>query len=86
MFFDANSFFCVDSAQTFFLKRLSLTVCLRGGHPVFPAVESSMEQPKEFTTVLSVSFLILTAMYIPVAAGGYHMLAYGLFPGRLELD
>jgi hypothetical protein len=44
-----------------------------------------MEQPKKFTTVLSVSFLILTAMYIPVAAGGYHMLAYGLFPGCLEL-
>lgn len=46
-----------------------------GGNVVFPHVESSMQDPKNFTKVLKYSLIFVVALYAAVATAGY--LAYG---------
>ncbi|KAK9158827.1 hypothetical protein Scep_005401 [Stephania cephalantha] len=43
------------------------------GHPVFPNIYSSMEQPSHFSAVLVYSFIICTLLYAGVAICGFTM-------------
>ncbi|KAK9168390.1 hypothetical protein Syun_000530 [Stephania yunnanensis] len=43
------------------------------GHPVFPNIYSSMEQPSHFSAVLIYSFIICTLLYAGVAICGFTM-------------
>ncbi|PNH00569.1 Vacuolar amino acid transporter 1, partial [Tetrabaena socialis] len=51
------------------------------GHGVFPAIQKSMKNPKEFPQVLNVAYLVVAALCTLMGAAGYHM--YGT--GALDL-
>ncbi|KAH7422052.1 hypothetical protein KP509_13G088300 [Ceratopteris richardii] len=59
------------------LSNIPLSIGLYGfcysGHAVFPNIYKSLKKPSQFTTVLTISFIICTTMYGGMAVMGFRM-------------
>ncbi|XP_059143840.1 uncharacterized protein LOC131931155 isoform X2 [Physella acuta] len=53
------------------------TICFAyGGHPAFPTFQADMKNPEKFGLAIFISYMIVLAMYLPVAVTGY--MVYGI--------
>lgn len=60
----------VHGFQDFFLSFGTLLFAF-GGASTFPTIQNDMENKKEFSKSVSISFSVILALYLPVTAGGF---------------
>ena len=53
---------------------------MKTGHAVFPSIYRDMRDPKQFGTMINLSYSLLTAIYISMAICGYFMFGEDTLP------